>query len=88
MINDGVIISRPAQEDEAAMQLLRTLSIVSRRRWPKGADSAATGGSAAEEEGPRPGRRARPGCRARPGARRGRLAGARRGLLSGARSSS
>ena len=32
--------SRPAQEDEKAMKLLRTLSIVSRRRWPKDADPA------------------------------------------------
>src|SRR6478736_6112504 len=42
MIADGVIISRPAQEDETAMRLLRTLSIVSRRRWPKEADPAPT----------------------------------------------
>src|SRR3954452_24369836 len=42
MIADGVIISRPAQEDETAMRLLRTLSIVSRRRWPKDADPAPT----------------------------------------------
>ena len=44
MITDGVIISRPAQEDETAMRLLRTLSIVSRRRWPKDADPAPTVG--------------------------------------------
>jgi coenzyme F420 hydrogenase subunit beta len=44
MIADGVIISRPAQEDETAMRLLRTLSIVSRRRWPKDADPAPTVG--------------------------------------------
>ena len=40
MIADGTIIARPAQEDEKAMKLLRTLSIVSRRRWPKDADPA------------------------------------------------
>jgi coenzyme F420 hydrogenase subunit beta len=40
MIADGTIIARPAQEDEVAMKLLRTLSIVSRRRWPKEADAA------------------------------------------------
>ena len=38
MIADGVITARPAQEDEVAMKLLRTLSIVSRRRWPEWAD--------------------------------------------------
>ena len=42
MIADGVIVARPAQEDEVAMKLLRTLSIVSRRRWPKDADPAPT----------------------------------------------
>ena len=35
MINDGTIVARPAQEDEKAMKLLRTLSIVTRRRWPR-----------------------------------------------------
>jgi coenzyme F420 hydrogenase subunit beta len=40
MIADGSIISRPAQEDEKAMKLLRMLSIVSRRRWPKEANMA------------------------------------------------
>ena len=35
---EGKIIARPAQEDEVAMKLLRTLSIVSRRRWPEWAD--------------------------------------------------
>ena len=40
MIADGTIISRPAQEDEEAMRLLRLLSIVSRRRWPEFADAA------------------------------------------------
>ena len=40
MISDGVIEAKPAQEDETAMRLLRLLSIVSRRRWPKTADAA------------------------------------------------
>ena len=40
MIADGTILARPAQEDEKAMKLLRTLSIVSRRRWPESADPA------------------------------------------------
>jgi coenzyme F420 hydrogenase subunit beta len=44
MIKDGTIIARPAQEDEVAMKLLRTLSIVSRRRWPDWADTAPTVG--------------------------------------------
>ena len=44
MIADGTIIARPAQEDEVAMKLLRTLSIVSRRRWPSDADPAPTVG--------------------------------------------
>lgn len=34
MIASGAIISRPADSDEKAMKLLRTLSVVSRRRWP------------------------------------------------------
>ena len=38
MIDAGVIVSRPADTDEKAMKLLRTLSIVSRRRWPDSAD--------------------------------------------------
>ena len=40
MIADGVIEAKPAQTDETAMRLLRLLSIVSRRRWPKEADAA------------------------------------------------
>ena len=52
MIADGVIIARPAQEDEKAMKLLRLLSIVSRRRWPEWADKAPVDRrAAAEEEG-------------------------------------
>jgi coenzyme F420 hydrogenase subunit beta len=42
MINDGTIQARPAQQDDKAMRLLRTLSIVSRRRWPTTADPAPT----------------------------------------------
>ena len=69
MIADGVIISRPAQEDETAMRLLRTLSIVSRRRWPKDADPAPTVGvpppkkKAAAVAPPPPERRGRPTVR-------------------------
>lgn len=40
MIADGTILAKPAQEDEVAMKLLRSLSIVSRRRWPSFADGA------------------------------------------------
>ena len=40
MIADGTILAKPAQDDEVAMKLLRTLSIVSRRRWPVDADPA------------------------------------------------
>ncbi|NBS27959.1 MAG: oxidoreductase, partial [Actinobacteria bacterium] len=38
MIADGTVIARPAETDATAMKLLRTLSIVSRRRWPEFAD--------------------------------------------------
>ena len=71
MIDDGTIISRPAQEDEVAMKLLRTLSIVSRRRWLAGADPAPTVGvpppkkkaaAAAAEVQPKP----EAGCRRAP----------------------
>ena len=44
MIRDGVIEARPAQEDEVAMKLLRTLSIVSRRRWPDWAEKSVSVG--------------------------------------------
>jgi coenzyme F420 hydrogenase subunit beta len=44
MLAEGRIIARPAQEDEVAMKLLRTLSIVSRRRWPEWADKAPSVG--------------------------------------------
>jgi coenzyme F420 hydrogenase subunit beta len=40
MHQTGAIVSRPADTDERAMRLLRTLSIVSRRRWPAFADPA------------------------------------------------
>jgi coenzyme F420 hydrogenase subunit beta len=41
MIKAGLVEARPAEEDEVAMKLLRQLSIVSRRRWPKDAVYAA-----------------------------------------------
>jgi coenzyme F420 hydrogenase subunit beta len=44
MISSGAIISRPADTDEKAMKLLRTLSIVSRRRWPSFADAGVSVG--------------------------------------------
>ena len=47
MLKDGVIESRPAQEDEVAMKLLRTLSIVSRRRWPDWAETTVKVGTPA-----------------------------------------
>lgn len=47
MIRDGVIEARPAQEDEVAMKLLRTLSIVSRRRWPEWAETSVKVGTPA-----------------------------------------
>ena len=47
MIADNVIIARPAQEDEVAMKLLRTLSIVSRRRWPDWAENSVKVGTPA-----------------------------------------
>jgi coenzyme F420 hydrogenase subunit beta len=40
MIKAGCIEAKPADSDEKAMKLLRTLSIVSRRRWPKWANEA------------------------------------------------
>jgi coenzyme F420 hydrogenase subunit beta len=41
MLADGTIISRPGDDDPDAIKLMRRLSIVSRRRWPAGADPAA-----------------------------------------------
>jgi coenzyme F420 hydrogenase subunit beta len=41
MLADGVIVSRPGDDDPDAIKLMRRLSIVSRRRWPKeGVDPA------------------------------------------------
>jgi coenzyme F420 hydrogenase subunit beta len=40
MIATGAIVSRPADTDEKAMKLLRTLSVVSRRRWPDQGDAS------------------------------------------------
>ncbi len=55
MIADNVIIARPAQEDEVAMKLLRTLSIVSRRRWPDWAEtSVKVGTPALKKKAPAP----------------------------------
>jgi coenzyme F420 hydrogenase subunit beta len=42
MISSGAIVSRPADSDEKAMRLLRTLSTVSRRRWPSFADPSVS----------------------------------------------
>jgi coenzyme F420 hydrogenase subunit beta len=44
MTRTGAIITRPADTDEKAMKLLRTLSIVSRRRWPAFADPTVSAG--------------------------------------------
>jgi coenzyme F420 hydrogenase subunit beta len=44
MIADGTIVAKPARDDEMAMKLPRTLSIVSRRRWPEFADKAPSVG--------------------------------------------
>jgi coenzyme F420 hydrogenase subunit beta len=41
MTADGSIISRPGDSDPGAIDLMRRLSIVSRRRWPDAADPAA-----------------------------------------------
>jgi coenzyme F420 hydrogenase subunit beta len=38
MLADGVIIARPGDTDPGAVKLMRRLSIVSRRRWPKEAE--------------------------------------------------
>ena len=37
MLADGVIVSRPGDDDPDAIKLMRRLSIVSRRRWPDNA---------------------------------------------------
>jgi coenzyme F420 hydrogenase subunit beta len=44
MVKSGAIIARPADTDEKAMKLLRTLSVVSRRRWPTFANAAPSVG--------------------------------------------
>jgi coenzyme F420 hydrogenase subunit beta len=44
MLATRAIVSRPADTDEKAMKLLRTLSVVSRRRWPAFADPAPSVG--------------------------------------------
>ncbi|MEY3806731.1 MAG: hypothetical protein RIR69_1543 [Actinomycetota bacterium] len=60
MIKDGVIESRPAQEDEVAMKLLRTLSIVSRRRWPEWAEKSVKVGTPAVKKKAAPAATAEP----------------------------
>ena len=35
MLADGVIVTRPGDDDPGAIALLRKLSLVSRRRWPE-----------------------------------------------------
>ncbi|MSO14840.1 MAG: oxidoreductase [Ilumatobacteraceae bacterium] len=60
MIADNVIISRPAQEDEVAMKLLRTLSIVSRRRWPDWAETSVKVGTPAIKKKAEPAAEAAP----------------------------
>ena len=42
MIKTGCIEAKPADSDEVAMKLLRTLSVVSRRRWPGFADASVS----------------------------------------------
>jgi coenzyme F420 hydrogenase subunit beta len=44
MIADGSVVARPAETDATAMRLLRLLSIVSRRRWPKFAEQSVSVG--------------------------------------------
>jgi coenzyme F420 hydrogenase subunit beta len=60
MIADNVIIARPAQEDEVAMKLLRTLSIVSRRRWPDWAETSVKVGTPAVKKKAEPAAEAAP----------------------------
>ena len=50
MIADGSIISRPGDNDPDAIDLMRRLSIVSRRRWPEVAETAVKVGDAASQE--------------------------------------
>lgn len=44
MLQDGVIIGRPGDDDPGAIKLLRRLSIMSRRRWPDFAEKSVTVG--------------------------------------------
>lgn len=44
MLDDGVIIAKPGDSDPDAIKLMRRLSIVSRRRWPKEAHAAVSVG--------------------------------------------
>lgn len=60
LIADNVIIARPAQEDEVAMKLLRTLSIVSRRRWPDWAETSVKVGTPALKKKAEPAAEAAP----------------------------
>ena len=60
MIADNVIVARPAQEDEVAMKLLRTLSIVSRRRWPDWAETSVKVGTPAVKKKAEPAAEAAP----------------------------
>ena len=60
MIADKVIIARPAQEDAVAMKLLRTLSIVSRRRWPDWAETSVKVGTPAVKKKAEPAAEAAP----------------------------
>jgi coenzyme F420 hydrogenase subunit beta len=67
MIAEGVIESKPAQEDEVAMKLLRTLSIVSRRRWPDWAETTVKVGTPAlKKKAPAPAADAAPADAAAP----------------------
>ena len=74
MIADGVIETRPGDDDPGAIALLRKLSVVSRRRWPETAVAAPRlGVPPAEAEGLTPSVRARlPLSRRRPAGRQWR----------------
>jgi hypothetical protein len=37
MVADGAVETRPGDDDPGALELLRKLARVSRRRWPEGA---------------------------------------------------
>jgi coenzyme F420 hydrogenase subunit beta len=55
MLADGVIETRPGDDDPGAIALLRKLSIVSRRRWPETAVAAPRVGVPAPKAKPAPG---------------------------------